>query len=313
MKVLIAPDKFKGSLTAAEVARHLGTGLEQRGVTTRALPLADGGDGSVAAAVATGFRAGRGRRRRGDRRAAHRRDRLRRGHRRRRGGEHLRAAHPARRHARSADVLVGGNRRRGPHRGDARGDADRPGARRLGQHGRRDGDARRPRGGVPRRGGPARRRRWRLPAPHPHRGPRRPARPDAHRGRHRERRAEPADRAGRRRRRLRAAEGRRPGPGRRRSTRGSPTSSTGSSPPDGPTHPGSPPLPERVRPAGWGSRACCSAAGRSPGPTTSWTCSGSRRTSTAATWSSPARDASTTRPCTASCPPSSPGVPHLFR
>ena len=57
MKVLIAPDKFKGSLTAAEVARHLGTGLEQRGVTTRALPLADGGDGSVAAAVAAGFRA----------------------------------------------------------------------------------------------------------------------------------------------------------------------------------------------------------------------------------------------------------------
>ena len=56
MKVLIAPDKFKGSLTAAEVARHLGTGLEQRGVTTRALPLADGGDGSVAAAVAAGFR-----------------------------------------------------------------------------------------------------------------------------------------------------------------------------------------------------------------------------------------------------------------
>jgi len=56
MKVLIAPDKFKGSLTAAEVARHLGTGLQQRGVTTRALPLADGGDGSIAAAVAAGFR-----------------------------------------------------------------------------------------------------------------------------------------------------------------------------------------------------------------------------------------------------------------
>ena len=56
MKVLIASDKFKGSLTAAEVAHHLGSGLEQRGITTRALPLADGGDGSVAAAVATGFR-----------------------------------------------------------------------------------------------------------------------------------------------------------------------------------------------------------------------------------------------------------------
>jgi glycerate kinase len=56
MKVLIAPDKFKGSLTAAEVAHHLGTGLSQRGVTVDALPLADGGDGSVAAAVAAGFR-----------------------------------------------------------------------------------------------------------------------------------------------------------------------------------------------------------------------------------------------------------------
>jgi glycerate kinase len=56
MKVLIAPDKFKGSLTAAEVAHHLGTGLSQRGITVGALPLADGGDGSVAAAVAAGFR-----------------------------------------------------------------------------------------------------------------------------------------------------------------------------------------------------------------------------------------------------------------
>jgi hypothetical protein len=46
MKVLIAPDKFKGSLTAAEVAHHLATGLEQRGIASRRLPLADGGDGS---------------------------------------------------------------------------------------------------------------------------------------------------------------------------------------------------------------------------------------------------------------------------
>ena len=56
MRVLIAPDKFKGSLTAAEVVRHLGAGLEQRGVAVRGLPLADGGDGSVAAAIAAGFR-----------------------------------------------------------------------------------------------------------------------------------------------------------------------------------------------------------------------------------------------------------------
>ena len=56
MNVLIAPDKFKGSLTAAEVVHHLGSGLEQRGIHYDGLPLADGGDGSVAAAVAAGFR-----------------------------------------------------------------------------------------------------------------------------------------------------------------------------------------------------------------------------------------------------------------
>jgi glycerate kinase len=55
MRVLVAPDKFKGSLTAAEVVHHIGRGLQQRGVEYRGLPLADGGDGSVAAAVATGF------------------------------------------------------------------------------------------------------------------------------------------------------------------------------------------------------------------------------------------------------------------
>lgn len=56
MKVLLAPDKFKGSLTAAQVVHHLGSGLGQRGVEYRGLPLADGGDGSVAAAVEAGFR-----------------------------------------------------------------------------------------------------------------------------------------------------------------------------------------------------------------------------------------------------------------
>lgn len=55
MKVLIAPDKFKGSLTAAEVADHLAKGLADTGAYTRTLPLADGGDGSVAAALAAGF------------------------------------------------------------------------------------------------------------------------------------------------------------------------------------------------------------------------------------------------------------------
>ena len=57
MKVLLAPDKFKGSLTAAEVAAHLAEGLAGRGVIVDQLPLADGGDGSVAAAVAAGFTA----------------------------------------------------------------------------------------------------------------------------------------------------------------------------------------------------------------------------------------------------------------
>ena len=55
MRVLIAPDKFKGSLTAAEVADHLAKGLAAAGAHSRTLPLADGGDGSVAAALASGF------------------------------------------------------------------------------------------------------------------------------------------------------------------------------------------------------------------------------------------------------------------
>nr|WP_042195187.1 glycerate kinase [Kibdelosporangium sp. MJ126-NF4]CEL21773.1 Glycerate kinase [Kibdelosporangium sp. MJ126-NF4]CTQ92553.1 Glycerate kinase (EC 2.7.1.31) [Kibdelosporangium sp. MJ126-NF4] len=54
MTVLIAPDKFKGSLTAAQVADHLAEGLgRDRSVT---LPVADGGDGTVDAALSAGFR-----------------------------------------------------------------------------------------------------------------------------------------------------------------------------------------------------------------------------------------------------------------
>ena len=55
MRVLIAPDKFKGSLTAAQVAEHLAKGLTEAGAHSRTLPLADGGDGSDAAALASGF------------------------------------------------------------------------------------------------------------------------------------------------------------------------------------------------------------------------------------------------------------------
>jgi glycerate kinase len=54
MRVLVAPDKFKGSLTALEVATAIGRGLEAAGVGARLLPLADGGDGSVAAALHAG-------------------------------------------------------------------------------------------------------------------------------------------------------------------------------------------------------------------------------------------------------------------
>lgn len=55
MKVLVAPDKFKGSLSAADVAASLAAGLTAAGIQSTQLPLADGGDGSVAAAVAAGF------------------------------------------------------------------------------------------------------------------------------------------------------------------------------------------------------------------------------------------------------------------
>lgn len=55
MRVLIAADKFKGSLTAAEVADHVAKGLAEAGVPSSTLPLADGGDGSAAAALASGF------------------------------------------------------------------------------------------------------------------------------------------------------------------------------------------------------------------------------------------------------------------
>ncbi|GAA2137794.1 glycerate kinase [Actinomadura napierensis] len=55
--VLIAPDKFKGSLTAAEVAGHVAAGLARAcpHVPLALLPVADGGDGTVEAAVACGF------------------------------------------------------------------------------------------------------------------------------------------------------------------------------------------------------------------------------------------------------------------
>ncbi|NEA98202.1 glycerate kinase [Streptomyces sp. SID13726] len=55
--MLIAADKFKGSLTAVQVAERVTAGLRRvkPDVEVEALPVADGGDGTVAAAVAAGF------------------------------------------------------------------------------------------------------------------------------------------------------------------------------------------------------------------------------------------------------------------
>ncbi|MBD9721808.1 glycerate kinase [Streptomyces caniscabiei] len=55
--MLIAADKFKGTLTAVEVAERVTAGLRRvrPGLEVEALPVADGGDGTVAAAVAAGF------------------------------------------------------------------------------------------------------------------------------------------------------------------------------------------------------------------------------------------------------------------
>ncbi len=49
MKVLVCPDKFKGSLTAQEVCEAIGRGLKSFDplIETRLLPLADGGEGSL--------------------------------------------------------------------------------------------------------------------------------------------------------------------------------------------------------------------------------------------------------------------------
>ncbi|MDF9869097.1 glycerate kinase [Streptomyces avidinii] len=55
--VLVAADKFKGSLTAVQVAERVTAGLRRvvPGARVETLPVADGGDGTVAAAVAAGF------------------------------------------------------------------------------------------------------------------------------------------------------------------------------------------------------------------------------------------------------------------
>ncbi len=46
--LLVAPDKFKGTFTAAEIAAAVAAGLEAGGRSAEALPVADGGDGTAA-------------------------------------------------------------------------------------------------------------------------------------------------------------------------------------------------------------------------------------------------------------------------
>jgi glycerate 2-kinase len=55
--VLVAPDKFKGTLTAQDVAAHVTAGLRSTrpGLEVVQVPVADGGDGTLAAALAAGF------------------------------------------------------------------------------------------------------------------------------------------------------------------------------------------------------------------------------------------------------------------
>ena len=57
MRVILAPDKFKGSLSAPEVARYLADGLHSThaGLDIELMPVADGGEGTIDAVVAAGF------------------------------------------------------------------------------------------------------------------------------------------------------------------------------------------------------------------------------------------------------------------
>lgn len=57
MLVVVAPDKFKGSLTAQEAASAMADGVRAAvpGAEVRLLPVSDGGEGFVEAAVAVGY------------------------------------------------------------------------------------------------------------------------------------------------------------------------------------------------------------------------------------------------------------------
>ncbi|MGW6196301.1 glycerate kinase [Kribbella sp. NPDC055110] len=57
VRVVVASDKFKGTLTSAEVADAVGAGVRRvcPDATVVSVPVADGGDGTLAAAVAAGY------------------------------------------------------------------------------------------------------------------------------------------------------------------------------------------------------------------------------------------------------------------
>ncbi len=58
MRIVIAPDKFKGSLSAPDVCRHLEKGLQAaagNNLDILRIPVADGGEGTLDAAVGSGF------------------------------------------------------------------------------------------------------------------------------------------------------------------------------------------------------------------------------------------------------------------
>lgn len=59
MRVLVAPDKFKGSASAAQAAAAIAAGLRRARPELEVveLPVADGGEGTVAAALAAGYAA----------------------------------------------------------------------------------------------------------------------------------------------------------------------------------------------------------------------------------------------------------------
>ena len=57
VRIVIAPDKFKGSLSAAEAARCLSTGIREARADAEVavVPRADGGEGTLDAALANGY------------------------------------------------------------------------------------------------------------------------------------------------------------------------------------------------------------------------------------------------------------------